>query len=297
MRKVCVFLSLTVLGIISISIPIVKFFDIDIEKALSIVFKNEGNSSQSIEVHNSENVLSQNVNGNNNITQNINGESYIIIEKKSQENFKIINFNYIRMFDIKQVPLFMRYIENTYTSCVDYHKSAQGTIEEITKENPKCFLTKNWRKFSASSNEYKEFIKKIGIPSNDVGFLFLVLENNTEQTFYDIEITFYNTKISSDKKITKELLKKIPCTKETKNIALLRPHKAFIWLLAVYKANNDGFPEYYLSDVTIPSTIEYLYNQKKQIQEIRKPYGENAITVPLPSHWISENGQCGWSGQ
>ena len=300
MKRVVIFLSVIILGSISISFAPIKIFDFNFEKLLSVIFEFKGNPYQPSdgEKNNSERYNSTkrdtNINGDNNISGDNN---VVLVQKTSQEKYEAIDFNYIRMFDIEKVPLFMRYIENTPTSCVDYHKKAQETIEKITKENPICFFTELWRKFSASSDDYKEFIKKTHIPTSDIGFLFLVLENKSEHTFYDIEITYYDSKIPDDKKVAQKSLEELPRVKETKIVPYLRPNRSFIWLLEVYKANDNKFPEYYLSNVAIPLTIEYLYNQKKQIQPIRKPYKEKAMTFPLPAHWISENGEYGWSGQ
>lgn len=147
-----------------------------------------------------------------------------------------------------------------------------------------------------------------GTNESDIGFLFIVVENNTEKSFYDIEF-FYDLvknnvisneqldrsyesvnldwKMQNGNALTDNTLGNARKMTLTKNISQLKPGESIIWLLHVYKSKNNGMPEYYLTDIEIPQKITFMVNGKTIEQDVRVPYGLKAARMYLPKDWIS----------
>lgn len=294
---ISIILSLSLL--FSIVIGFVFYYEIDIKNIISISTQN-----------NSTNVNPENSSGNTIITNskidghvlnksNINGDinyykNDISIYPAIEDDINI-SINYMRMFDATKVPLWMSYIESPNSNYVHMHINANEKISDIIKSNPQYLGTSIWHQFSY--NGYMDLLNKYNIRESDVGFLFLVLQNNTKYTFYEIEFTYNDITNSDPTQARRENLKNLLQKEETKQAAILRAGESFIWLLNVYKTNRDGFPEYYLSDIQIPKAIKYRCNNKIFVQKIREPYREKAIRVALPAIWIYQDNMAGWSGQ
>lgn len=155
--------------------------------------------------------------------------------------------------------------------------------------------------------------RKNEINESDIGFLFIIIENDTDVNFYNVELLYDEIKnninidhfLSSlyspsdnifklDWKsprsiaVKEDMIEKVEKVKESKNIACIRKGEAIIWLLCIYSAKKDGMPDYYLSDIQIPYKLRFIIKGKRQIeQEIRAPYGEKAARISLPKDWLS----------
>lgn len=161
--------------------------------------------------------------------------------------------------------------------------------------------------------------KRNGIDEKEIGFLFIILENITDHSCYDIELIYHE--IKNELPITpvtaslsypdEDVFKlnwasrraialkdsEIPESKKvlnTRRIASIDPGEAVIWLLSIYRAKKDGMPDYYLTDVQIPLKINFLGKNQRIDQEIRPPYGLQAARLALPRDWFSMRA---WVGQ
>lgn len=146
-----------------------------------------------------------------------------------------------------------------------------------------------------------------GANESDIGFLFIVVENNTEKSFYDINLSYelvknnvmtndvlglcesanLDWKKKNSNALTDETLKNAEKIQLDKKISHLRPGESFIWLLHAYKSKDDGMPEYYLTDIEIPRKITFMVNGKTMELDVRAPYGLQAARMHLPKDWMS----------
>ena len=58
--------------------------------------------------------------------------------------------------------------------------------------------------------------------------------------------------------------------------------------LSAYKANSNGFPDFYLTDVTTPVQVSANLNGGIVKQMIRKPYLDKAAKVAVPNGWFHQ---------
>lgn len=146
-----------------------------------------------------------------------------------------------------------------------------------------------------------------GANEGDIGFLFIVVENNTEKSFSDITLSYelvknnimvndtlglcesanLDWKKKNSNALTDETLKNSEKIQLDKRISQLQPGESVIWLLHAYKSKDDGMPEYYLTDIEIPRKITFMTNGKTMEQDVRAPYGLQAARMHLPKDWMS----------
>lgn len=125
--------------------------------------------------------------------------------------------------------------------------------------------------------------------SNKIGFLFIIIQNKSEYSIFDINLKY----LVYEKNFMINNLNKNGKLEE-RNIACLYPDEAVIMLLGAYKANLEGMPEYYLSYFQQPVNLHYISNGKQVEQSVRKPYGLKAARILLPQNWMSMRA---WIGQ
>ena len=212
--------------------------------------------------------------------------------------------------------LYSKIIAPNYNSVIKFYLSSIYNSDDKDKiEKEKEAIAYFERKFSITIPSHWESLP--GPNESEVGFLFFILENNTEKPFYDITIEYKSIKslLKKNDQLMLAFYNSMPdidwdepgalalhdrnietadWETSVKKIALLRPGEAAIWLLSIYKSQNNGMPEYYLENVEIPLTIN-LYSAGKEIsQKVRPPYGLSAARIPLPKDWLSMKS---WMGQ
>lgn len=277
-------------------IGIFFYYDIDIKNLISIT-----TTKNDIQTHNfNDPIITDNKIDGNVITNSNTGDIFysrgdITINRPLEDDINI-SINYMRMFDASKVPVWMLSLDKKIIGGIHIDQSTNEKINEIIKNNPQFLNTPIW-KSQLFRPELIELLNKNNVKESDVGFLFLVLQNNTNHTFSEIEFIYYEIKNTNPKKATRENLKALVQKEESRRAAILRSGESFIWLLNVYKADKNGLPEFYLSDIQIPKSINYRCNKKLFSQNIREPYREKAIRVALPPVWIYQEEMSGWSGQ
>ena len=221
--------------------------------------------------------------------------------EKNNDKENIFTINYMRAFGGTKVPLLMKYISGRKNSLI-----VSPEFEKVWNDrwggkiNP---ITKNfWGTIIDDQRNLEEYFK--GIDENKIGFLFLVLENNSNDVFYLIEPSFYNIPNKRWKNLNETALNDNEISNKINNnqieeiadykVSFRRPGEALIWLLSVYVANSDGMPDYYLTDVQRPIKIKFTAKGKPIEQEIREPFGLSAARLPLPTDWIDIRA---WEGQ
>jgi hypothetical protein len=145
-----------------------------------------------------------------------------------------------------------------------------------------------------------------GTQSNDVGFLFLILSNSSNQRITDITLyfdEFKNPLLLQEAGSFKEIIQKpdpanfalreteldkAPHTKAVLKLASMGPTDSLIWLLSVYRKDADGLPDFYLTDVIRPSQVTFFNNGSEASEVIRAPYGLDAARIPVPSGWFHQ---------
>lgn len=147
-----------------------------------------------------------------------------------------------------------------------------------------------------------------GANESDIGFLFIIVENNTEKSCYNINFSYdliknnvmpneqlgpgyesanLDWKKQNSNALTDETLKNAKKIPLDKRMSQLKPGESVIWLLHTYKSKDDGMPEYYLTDIEIPRKITFMTNGKTMEQDVRAPYGLQAARMHLPKDWMS----------
>jgi hypothetical protein len=179
------------------------------------------------------------------------------------------------------------------------------TIDEGSGEFVGAALDSLHVSFDSARDQYSE------TGSGQIGFLFLILSNTTKQTLVDIEISFYEypnkLKIKDWIWADSSNLFKLnwpdprllaltdtgiqetadPIESSVK-IASASLGESFIWLISIYRADTDGLPLFYLTDVQIPREIYGLINGTKRRQHLRKPYLLQAARVIVPYGWFGQ---------
>jgi len=155
--------------------------------------------------------------------------------------------------------------------------------------------------------------------SQDIGFLYLILENFSENRLDDIELFYKNLPNESAEllrmpdnyhyeKSFEEGIVKITRTEYIENIGLAKekeeallsteeqklflpkmlPNQSFIWILSVYFKDEKGYPKSYLSDITKPLKVKYKINGKEYTEIIREPGKDKSIKINLPFGWYGQ---------
>lgn len=147
-----------------------------------------------------------------------------------------------------------------------------------------------------------------GTTSDKVAFLFLILENASDHLVTDINIycrEFENPiktrKYSnlddlseggwlspSGTALTDVKILNLEGKSSVLRVASMAPREAYIWLLAVYKADSNGLPLFYITNVQIPDSISAVISGAKKEQSIRRPYLLHAARIAVPNGWFGQ---------
>lgn len=153
--------------------------------------------------------------------------------------------------------------------------------------------------------------------TKNVGFLFLLIENSTENRLDEIDISYKYEKANAplfkydsvnhsnidslkESKVKfrshdelkevfgssasfEEKLKKNEI--EKKRLPSLKPGQSIIWLLNVYLKDDKGYPSSNLLDVTKPISVTYKIEETTITEEIREPLKDKALKITLPNGW------------
>jgi|GEM_PF-6548014 hypothetical protein len=143
----------------------------------------------------------------------------------------------------------------------------------------------------------------------NIAFLFVILQNNTGVTLEDLEFELkayknplelraYQSKHlftplhewpnPEHEALTDQLIDLAAPVTESKKIALLHRGGSLIIALSAYKANQDGFPDFYLTDVTVPVGVSATIKGIRVSQKIRKPFLDKAAKVLVPNGWFHQ---------
>jgi hypothetical protein len=158
-------------------------------------------------------------------------------------------------------------------------------------------------------------------PNEEIGFLFIILENFSKNRLDDIELVYKhlpNTSnmplkspsINEDMSVEdfersimdisrEELIGKIGNAEikenelrrtEEKSLFLpkMLPNQSVIWILSIYIKDKSGYPVAYLSDITQPVKIRYKVEDKILEESIRQPYKDKAMKINLPWGWYNQ---------
>lgn len=155
--------------------------------------------------------------------------------------------------------------------------------------------------------------------SKDIGFLYLILENFSEnrldnlnfhfkylpnenaQVFkypgsggdaeefenkiIDITRTDYVSKLGN----AKDKESQLDNSEEQKlSFPKMLPKQSIIWILGTYIKDENGYPLAYISDITKPTKISYEINGQLIEEAIREPAKEMAIKIRLPFGWYNQ---------
>lgn len=159
---------------------------------------------------------------------------------------------------------------------------------------------------------FKDYPEDIGMNSEGVGFTFIVLKNSYSEHMSDINIRYSEIENPSVKKYPgpgdtfgfRKYWKDISTENKSlsdidyfyenlinirrKRIANLDQGESIIWLINVFRADEDKLPEVFLENITIPIDISYFVNGKEYHQKIRRPYYNEAARLIIPSGWFGQ---------
>lgn len=136
-------------------------------------------------------------------------------------------------------------------------------------------------------------LKYVNQCQQEIGFLIAYITNTSDHNLSNIKISYKLSPISE----TGEELKKSELQKDLgekqaiiKYVPYLNKGESLLWLLAGYRKDSNGFPDYYISSVVSPLEIQY---QLKETAEIIK----KTIRPPLKNKAIKKYIPYGWHGQ
>lgn len=145
-------------------------------------------------------------------------------------------------------------------------------------------------------------------PSN-IAFLFVILQNKTGAILENLELELKSHKNPlqlrsfeskhlfvplsewpnpQDQALTDDLINLVTPKTESKKVAVLREGESLIMVLSAYRANSNGFPEFYLTDVTASVQVSANLNELPVKQMVRKPYFDKAAKIMVPNGWFHQ---------
>lgn len=129
--------------------------------------------------------------------------------------------------------------------------------------------------------------------SLEIGFLAVILENTSGVTLRSLRFHFLEVVKTAPLTLPVEDAQKVEeslKTERDKQLTLpsLRAGQSVIWLLAIYRKDDKGFPASYLSSVTRPVRVEFSVSGKQESVAVRKPLLDKAATVAVPYGWYQQ---------
>lgn len=152
----------------------------------------------------------------------------------------------------------------------------------------------------------EEIYSMKGTQSSDVGFLFVILTNKSKLDLHELDLNYnYVTnalqfihggglKDGLTKKdpheiaLTDESILTKPKDIKTLKIASLATNASLHWLLAVYRKKNNGLADFYMGDLSVPTSLSFAVEGERIEQVVRQPYGEIAGRMHVPSGWFGQ---------
>lgn len=154
--------------------------------------------------------------------------------------------------------------------------------------------------YMGAADEYKI---KLGTRSDDIGYFFSIITNTSEHPLFDISFIskLYTNSVRIQKKnysaykskpdLSSSALNDLTISSiknfviDTLKLSSLEPKKSVIWYLGAFKKKDNGLPEFYLTDVYVPSKVEYRLGALYHYDTLRKPYGAKAARAFVPNGW------------
>lgn len=148
-----------------------------------------------------------------------------------------------------------------------------------------------------------------GTKPSDIAFLFVILQNKTGATLEDIELNCrsytnplqlrpYESRHLFDpiskmlnpehEALNDQLIDLAAPMSDSKKVALLNRNESLIIALSAYRSNKEGFPHFYLTDVTVPIEVSASVKGVIVNQQIRKPFLDKAAKVLVPNGWFHQ---------
>lgn len=147
-----------------------------------------------------------------------------------------------------------------------------------------------------------------GLKSKDIGFLFLIITNDSDEKITDLEFKFteFENQYSTRAYEYGNLFKDLSSYQSPSEIALhgvdqntvgvekivkvsaIEAGKSLIWLTSIYRADREGLPDVYLENVLRLDRITAKKGRATFKRKIREPYGKLAAKVEVPYGWFSQ---------
>ena len=146
-----------------------------------------------------------------------------------------------------------------------------------------------------------------GTHTKSVGFLFMVFTAQVEMTSVELMWTEYANplpirefsweELSTDLSkwpdpahfaLTDAVISQSAPLPRSKKISDVKSGQEFIWLLSAYRADENGLPLFYLTDVSKPRMFICMRNGSRIEHQIREPYLSNAARVMVPNGWFGQ---------
>lgn len=196
---------------------------------------------------------------------------YKILHIANKHNPKIDSLFYYQSDELyyqgTDIPIGVN--EGTFKSLMDFTESDDRTQKEV----------------------WEQCIKN----SDRVGFLILLLENNSGNNLLNVEIEYVENlvnhwEISDAKKVNQILESEIKKNVKTKSISSIANSDKFLMLLSVYLKDENGYPSEYLSSVIRPIKMKYKIQGTNEIysQNIRLPLKDKAFKKYIPFGWLGQ---------
>lgn len=146
----------------------------------------------------------------------------------------------------------------------------------------------------AASGKYplREVFRGVREKSNQVGFLLAILENATEDQLNNVEIEYQeyiraslNEPLSDSALVDREILER---PQRSMKYPLLRAGESFFLPIAVYVADQHGFPSQYIASKMVLRKVKYEIAGSKSADVIRGPNRESAARIEIPFGWYNQ---------
>lgn len=203
-----------------------------------------------------------------------------------------------------------------YLSIIDFHRQNIGEVGEADFEG---VLKKEFSEVAVrakalpfTNEKYMRMHKYIEKQSQNIGFLFLIIENTTDKIFEDVTINYKDysnkNKAHRDNNIQygcsydKIDTSKFPSASEAeaallgeanekhKTLYQLKPKDSIMLILEIYIKDKQGYPQKYISDITKPISLTYreATSNTKTALDIRGPLRDQAAQILVPLGWYGQ---------
>jgi hypothetical protein len=141
-----------------------------------------------------------------------------------------------------------------------------------------------------TAEQVREALKRRSL---EIGFLSIIIENTSGATLRSLQFHYLEVVKTAPLALPFDdahTIEDALAAAQDQQLTLpeLKPGGSVLWLLAIYRKDDRGFPESYASSVTRPIRVDFTQAGRTKSVTIRKPLLDKAVTVAVPYGWYMQ---------